>query len=201
MEAVDDILKSLSFVLQMNHVGLRKNRATAGHICRFLALETKVDKINQYLVDLVLGRVDLRGIYGGGKSLGLLIDKRTGAGSAGPIGVEIFQLPLFLVMADLEKGRVLTSHADDRSRVRLYGKRAENLADRLKFIKPSHPSADFLTMVPSKSNRPDVLFTESGVNPLHQLENLFLNLPEVPPVRGFEEDVFAFVYHNAVDAH
>ena len=48
---------------------------------------------------------------------------------------------------DLEKRRVLASHADDRSRIRSQEQGAEHLADGFKLVETPCPFADLLAVI------------------------------------------------------
>ena len=45
MQPVNDIFELFTLVLKMNHVGLGKDGATAGHIGGFFTFKTQLDKV------------------------------------------------------------------------------------------------------------------------------------------------------------
>jgi hypothetical protein len=63
----------------VNHVGLCENGAAARHIGGPPALHTEVYKISQYSVDVIRNKIRFTGIKCSGQSMGLLIDKGSGA--------------------------------------------------------------------------------------------------------------------------
>ena len=96
-------------------------------------------------------------IDGCGQSLCLLINKGPRAGCTWTVGIKVIKLPAVIVMIDLKKGRVLASHADDRSYVRFYAQSPQHLANGFKFIKATHPLADLLPVIPCESKGLEIL--------------------------------------------
>ena len=157
MQTVNDILELLTAVLQMDHIRFCKHGATAGHVGRFIALFPQRDEIFQDQIELVLAGVDVPGINGGGQTLGLLVNKRTGAGGTRAVGVEVGQFPLLMVyftrlvrMVDLKEGRLLAAHADDGFDIRFYEQGANHLGDGLKFVWGIEPLAQLLAVISGK---------------------------------------------------
>ena len=201
MQAVNNILQLLPLVLKMNHVRLCKYGTAARYTGRLLALQAKFDKVSQYLVNVIPGNIGFVGIHRGGQSLGLLIDERSGAGCAGTIAIEVFQFPATIVMIDLQKGSVLPPHADDCSNVRHNKNGAQDLADRLKFIKRPQVLTKLLSMVPGKRNRPDSLFPKFFIQVLNKSQNLFFHFAKMTFVGGFIDNLPLIVDDDTIQAN
>jgi hypothetical protein len=73
----DDVRERLALVLQVDHVGLREDRAPAGHRRRRLAREPLAQEALEKLLEPPLVRLRRRRSERGGETLGLLVDERT----------------------------------------------------------------------------------------------------------------------------
>jgi hypothetical protein len=205
MQAVDDILESLPLVLQVDHVGLREDRAAARDVGGFPALQAEGNEIREDGVDLLLGDIHAGGIDGGGESLGLLVDEGAGARRAGAVGVEVLQLPCRLSLAsanaltDLKQGRILSPHADDALHIGAKVKGPEHLGDGFELIDPPQLLADLFCVVPRECNRPDPLRRKPPVEVLNEAEDLLLDFPQVAQIGGLVYDVLFLIDDHAVE--
>ena len=139
-------------------------------------------------------------VYSGRQALGLLIDKGAGAGSAWPVGIEAFEFPASVIMADLKQRGILSAHTDDASGLRYDMQHTQNLADGLKLIKDAQFLGKLLAVVSGKGDGSNVALPEFLKQTLNQIPNLFIYFSEVTFIWKFKDNLFAPVDNDAVQA-
>jgi len=199
VQAVDDVLQPLTFVLKMNHVRLGEHGAAAGDTGRLPALQAQGDEIGEHDVDRLMAVLSATLIHGNGQTFGLLVDEGSRAGGAGAVRVEKLEFPAGSRVTDLHQGRVLAAHADNGPDVRPDVDRSQDLADDLEFVWRPHAFAQQLPVAACEGDACDAFRPEPCVNLFDERRHGLLHLSEMALIRTFVDDSFLLIDQNAVD--
>ena len=92
-------------------------------------------------------------------------------------------------MVDLKKGRILSAHGDDGPGRGMKVEGAQDLAYGLEFIISAQFTADLLAMISSKGKGPNGFGRIGFKYLLKYFKDSLLYPAQMPPVRGFIEDL------------
>jgi len=199
VQAVDDVLQPLAFVLKMNHVRLGEHGAAAGDASGLPALHSQGDEIGEDCVHRPVAVLSAPLVHGHGQTLGLLVEEGSRAGGAEAVRVEKLEFPAGSRVTDLHQGRVLAAHADNGPDVRPDVDRSQDLADDLEFVWRPHAFAQQLPVAACEGDACDAFRPEPRVNLFDECRHGLLHLSEMALIPTFVDDSFLLIDQNAVD--